>query len=86
MKTVIVFFYLINGTLVSYTASEYQAFQQSESVPAWVSCDILITDPGFTEGVKADLGEGESMRAACYRTPDLLELGTPLAENLIEKD
>ncbi|MBI1180703.1 MAG: hypothetical protein GC201_09105 [Alphaproteobacteria bacterium] len=77
MKTLIAFFYLLNGNLVSYTVSEYGAFQKEEHVEASLTCQQLADRVGHDEKVRQGLHEGESMRAECYRTDDMMKLGDP---------
>ncbi len=85
MKIVIAFFYMLHGDLVSYTVSEYTAFQRETSIPATLACDMLIEDKGFGADVRKDLAEGESMRADCYSTDDPMALGTPFHSVLITR-
>lgn len=76
MKSVIAFFYILHGQLVSYTVSSYEALRQEEGVPAWMTCEMLIQDKSFLADVRGDLDAGEEMRADCYLTDDLTNLGT----------
>lgn len=76
MKSVIAFFYILHGQLVSYTVSSYEALRQEEGVPAWMTCEMLIQDKNFLADVRDDLDAGEEMRADCYLTDDLMNLGT----------
>lgn len=76
MKSVIAFFYILHGQLVSYTVSDYEALRQEESVPAWMTCEMLIQDKNFLADVRNDLEPGEEMRAECYLTNDLMHLGS----------
>ena len=68
MKTIIVFFYLLNGDVVSYTASEFGAFKASEGLPPGLTCEAMIQNDAFGNDVRRGLTEGETMRAACYRS------------------
>jgi hypothetical protein len=77
MKTLIALFYLLNGNLVSYTVSEYGAFQREAHIDASRPCEAAIADKGFVESVRKGLAEGESMRAECYRSDDPMKLGAP---------
>jgi hypothetical protein len=77
MKTIIVLFYLLNGNLVSYTVSEYGAFQREARIEASRPCEAAIGNKDFIESVRKGLAEGESMKAECYRGDDLIKLGEP---------
>jgi hypothetical protein len=77
MNTLIAFFYLLNGQLVSYTVSDYAAFQKEERIPPALTCEAFAERIGQDEKVRADLSSGETMRAECYRTDDMLVLGDP---------
>jgi len=77
LKVVIAFFYMMNGNLVSYTISDYESFAAEEKIPPELTCTTLIRNVGFMESVRSGLAKGESMRAACYTTDDLMELGEP---------
>ncbi|MEN3952878.1 hypothetical protein [Iodidimonas sp. SYSU 1G8] len=85
MKIVIAFFYLLHGDLVSYTVSDYTAFQREAKIPATLACERLIEDEGFGADVRKGFAEGESMRADCYRTDDPMVLGTPYHSVLITR-
>ena len=76
-KIVIAFFYMVNGDLVSYTVSDFEAFAQEERLPTGLTCATLIQNVRFIEDVRRDLTPGESMRAACFTTDDLMVLGEP---------
>lgn len=76
MKSVIAFFYILHGQLVSYTVSSYEALRQEEGVPAWMTCEMLVQDKKFLADVRDDLKPGEEMRADCYLTDDLMHLGS----------
>lgn len=76
MKSVIAFFYILHGQIVSYTVSDYEALRQEEGVPAWMTCEMLIQDKNFLADVRDDLESGEEMRADCYLTDNLTQLGT----------
>ena len=76
-KIVIAFFYMVSGDLISYTVSDYQAFAEEERLPAGLTCAALIQNVRFIEDVRRDLTPGESMRAACFTTDDLMVLGEP---------
>ena len=86
MKIVIAFFYLLNGDIVSYTVSDYVAFQEIEDIMEARSCELLISDMQFIESTRAGLKPGESMRASCYTTNDMMELGDPNASVDIQRD
>ena len=84
-KVVIAFFYLMNGELVSYTVSDYDSFTQEENIPPGRTCATLIQDVGFMEAVRAGLTPGETMRAGCYSTDDIMVLGDALATSTVTK-
>ncbi len=86
MKTVVAFFYLMNGGIVSYTVSDYDIFRERESIPAARTCALLISDLKFIQDVRNGLKPGESMRASCFSTDDLLVLGEPVASVDIRRD
>ncbi len=75
MKTIIALFYLLNGNLVSYTVSEYGAFQREARIDAAQPCEAAIGNKDFIASVRKGLAEGESMKAECYRSEDLMTLG-----------
>ncbi len=77
MKTLIALFYLLNGDVVSYTVSEYGAFQREAKIDAARPCEAAIGNKDFIESVRKGLAEGESMRAECYRSEDPMKLGPP---------
>ncbi len=77
MKTLIVLFYMLNGNLVSYTVSEYAAFQREAHIDAARPCEAAIGNKDFIESVRKGLAEGESMKAECYRSDDLMRPGEP---------
>ena len=77
MKTLIVLFYLLNGNLVSYTVSEYGAFQREAHIDVAVPCEAAIGNKDFVDSVRKGLMAEESMQAACYRSDDLMSLGEP---------
>jgi hypothetical protein len=77
MQTLIALFYLLNGTLVSYTVSEYGAFQREAHIDASRPCEAAIGNKDFIESVRKGLAEGETMRAECYRSADPMTLGQP---------
>jgi hypothetical protein len=83
LKVVIAFYYMMNGNLVSYTVSDYESFTVEEKIPPGRSCTTLIRDVGFMEAVRSGLTSGESMRAACYTTDDIMVLGAPDASSHI---
>ena len=85
-KVVIAFFYLMNGDLVSYTVSDYATLAEAENFRAGQACVDMIRDVGFLEQVRSGLAEGESMRAACYTTDNLMVLGEPDAQVEINRD
>ncbi|MFN3231656.1 MAG: hypothetical protein ACE363_05800 [Alphaproteobacteria bacterium] len=77
LKTLIGFFYMLNGDIVSYTVSDYGAFQEDAGIlPEW-TCEMLIREEGFAADVKTGLEKGESMRAECYVSEDIRNLGEP---------
>ena len=77
MKTLIVFFYLMNGETVSYTVSDYAAFKIAEGLPEALSCEAMIGNDRFANDVKLGLKEGESMRAQCHKSDDVGVLNEP---------
>ena len=77
MKTLIALFYLLNGNLVSYTVSEYGAFQREAKIDAATPCEAAIGNKSFIDSVRKGLAEGESMKAECYRSDDPMRLGEP---------
>ena len=85
MKTLIVLFYLLNGNLVSYTVSEYGAFQREAHIDAARPCEAAIGNKDFIESVRKGLAEGESMKAECYRSDDLMTLGEPYTSVTISR-
>lgn len=86
LKTLIGFFYMLNGDVISYTVSEYSAFQNDAGIlPEW-TCEMLIQDPGFSSDVKAGFADGESMRAECYLSEDIRDLGEPYQSITIQAD
>lgn len=84
MKSIIAFYYLLQGQIVGYTVSEYEALRQEEGLPTWTTCEMLIQDEDFLRAVREDLSEGEQMRAECYIADDILLLGTPIGTTTIE--
>lgn len=83
MKSIIAFYYLLQGQIVGYTVSEYEALRVEENLPTWTTCEMLIRDEEFLRAVRDDLGENEQMRAECYIADDLLKLGTPVGSTTI---
>ncbi|MDA0339588.1 MAG: hypothetical protein O2910_07090 [Proteobacteria bacterium] len=77
MKTLIVFFYLMNGETVSYTVSDYAAFKMAEGLPAALTCEAMIGNERFAEDVQKGLKSGESMRAQCHRSDSVGALNEP---------
>lgn len=84
MKTVIAFFYLLNGSLTAYTVSDYNHMRAERGIPESRTCELLISDMGFMADIRDSLKPGESARAACYLTGDLMNLGNPAASVQIE--
>lgn len=76
MKSVIVFLYILQGQLVSYTVSDFESLRREEGIPAWMTCEMLIQDKNFLADVREDLEPGEEMSAECYLTNDLKNLGS----------
>jgi len=85
-KVAIAFFYMLGGDLVSYTISDYASFAVEENIPPGRTCVALIRDVGFMESVRSSLTPGETMRAGCYTTNDIMVLGVPDATVRISKD
>lgn len=77
MKTVIAFFYLLNGDVVSYTASEFDAFKASEGLSPTLTCEAMVDNIAFGDDVRRGLKTGETMRAECYRSEAVDQRGTP---------
>lgn len=78
MKSIIAFYYLLQGQIVGYTVSEYEALRVEEGLPTWTTCEMLIQDADFLRAVRDDLDENEQMKAECYMTDDFLQLGEPV--------
>jgi hypothetical protein len=85
-KVVIAFFYMLGGELVSYTVSDYETFVVEEKIPPGRTCVTLVRDVGFMESVRSGLTPGETMRAGCYTTNDIMVLGAPDAMVRVSKD
>jgi len=85
-KVAIAFFYMLGGDLVSYTVSDYASFAVEENIPPGRTCVALIRDVGFMESVRSSLTPGETMRASCYTTNDIMVLGPPDATVSISKN
>lgn len=86
LKTVIVFFYMLNGETVSVTASEYSAFQDDAGILSEWTCEMLIQDPGFASDVRSGFTDGETMRAECHLADDVTALSEPYSTILIEPE
>ena len=77
---------MLNGDLISYTISDYASFAVEEKIQPGRTCPTLIRDVGFMESVRSGLIVGETMRAACYTTDDIMVLGTADATVSITKN
>jgi hypothetical protein len=86
MKIIIALFYLLNGDLVSYTVSDYAAFQREARIEASTPCESAIGNKDFIASVRKGLKDGESMRAECYRTDDLMVPGQPYQSVTITRE
>lgn len=83
MKTVIAFLYLLNGDVISVTASEFDAFKASENLPTTLTCETMIQNAAFGEDIRRGLKAGETMRAECHRSEAVDRLGEPYVSVVI---
>ena len=83
MKSIIAFFYILQGQIVAYTVSEYETLRKEEDLPTWATCETLLEDTDFITSIREDLGDGEQVRAECYMTDDILRLGSPVASVVV---
>ena len=83
MKTLIAFFYLMNGEVVSYTVSDFEVFKATEGIPGALACEDMIQNQRFAADVRAGLKPGEAMRAECHYAATVGPLGDPFSETTI---